>query len=357
MCKSNCMSKFHELRVKSIQKETTDAVSISFEVPEELKEEFRYVAGQYLTLEKEIAGRKFRRSYSICSSPHSEELKVAVKQVADGSFSAWVNNKLKEGDFLNVFLPEGRFVYQPLEEDQDKTYVGFAVGSGITPVMAILQSVLCSEENSKFVLVYGNKSPEHTIFYKELLELKKQYPDRFYLELVFSQSKEKDAFFGRIEPGTVDFIFRNKFKDANFADVFICGPEPLLEMVTERLIQNSIDQEKIRFELFVKENNNAMEVEDTGQKTRITVILDEEEVTFDMDRDKRVLNAVIGEGMDPPYSCQGGICSSCLAMVVEGEVKMANNQILTDEEIEEGLVLTCQAHPLSPTLTIDYDEI
>src|SRR5699024_849494 len=187
------MSNFHKLRVKSIERETPEAVSVGFEVPAELKDEFNYTAGQYLTLEKEIAGRKFRRSYSICSSPESGELKVAVKQIADGRFSSWVNRKLKVGDYLNVFLPEGRFVYEPLSPEKERTFVAFVAGSGITPVMAILQSVLISEPKSKFVLVYGNRTPEDTIFYKDLLELQKEHPDRLFVEFVYSRLKKEET--------------------------------------------------------------------------------------------------------------------------------------------------------------------
>lgn len=351
------MSTFHELRVKSVDRETPQAVSVGFEVPEELRNEFQFTAGQYLTLEKEIAGKAFRRSYSICTSPNSDELKVAVKEVEKGLFSVWINQKLKEGDALNVFLPEGRFTFEPSSPDNRKTYVAFAAGSGITPVMAILRNVLETQPNSKFVLVYGNKTPGQTIFYADLLRLQEEYPDRLFIEFVYSKSKEKESFFGRIERSTVNFILKNKFKDHDFGGFYICGPEPMIHMVEGVLEENGIDPGKIHHELFVTKDTEDKVKDEVSGKTKVTVILDDEEITFEMDRRQRVLDAVMDQGLDPPYSCQGGICSSCVARVTEGHAEMAKNQILTDGEIEEGLILTCQAHPTTPTIKVDYDDV
>lgn len=351
------MEKFHELRVKTINRETAEAVSVGFEVPDDLKDKFKFVAGQYLTLEKEIAGKTFRRSYSICSSPESEVLKVAVKQVADGLFSSWVNRKLKVGDMMNVFLPEGRFVFKPSDDENTKGYAAFAAGSGITPIMSILQNALKTEEHSKFVLVYGNKTPEQTIFYKDLLRLKEQYPDRFHVEFVFSKLETEEALFGHIDQETVDYILKDKFKEEGFTEFYICGPEPMMDTVSEVLKRHQINDKYIHRELFTADEKKETVKEQADGKTTVTVILDEEEVTFTMDRRERVLDAIINEGMDPPYSCQGGICSSCLAQVLEGHVEMVNNQILTEEEIQDGYVLTCQSHPTTPTLKIDYDDI
>ncbi len=353
------MSHFHELRVKAIRRETPEAVSLEFEVPDELKSDFQFVAGQYLTLEKEIAGKKFRRSYSICTSPQSGELKVAVKEVEKGLFSVWVNNKLKEGDTLNVFLPEGRFVYKSESPENEKNYAAFAAGSGITPIMAILKDVLEAEPNSKFVLVYGNKTPAQTMFFKELLQLQSQYQDRLYIEFVYSRTKEDDAFFGRIERGTVNFVLKNRFKTTDFDAFYLCGPGQMIDMVSEVLTENGVNDSKIHHELFVAKDDAKKNEEEgaTTGKTTVTVILDEEETTFEMDRSQRVLDAIMDEGLDPPYSCQGGICSSCMAQIKEGQVTMVNNQILTDEEVEEGLTLTCQAHPTTATLIVDFDNI
>ena len=373
------MSRFHELRVNTIDRETPEAVSVGFEVPEELKEDFKYTAGQYLTLEKNIAGKSFRRSYSICSPPESGTLKVAVKEIADGRFSSWVNKRLKIGDKLNVFLPEGRFVFEPKHSEESKAYIAFSAGSGITPVMAILQSVLQSEPNSKFVLVYGNKTPEDTIFYKDLIKLKDKYPERFFVEFAYSRLKEEKSplgflkkklfkketqdntepkpIYGRIKSETADFVLKDKYKDLDFKEFYLCGPNAMIKTISKSLKDHGVSEDKIHFELFITEDE-VVEVEKLGTgKTEITVILDDEELTFEMDRQERVLDAIMDQGMDPPYSCQGGICSSCMAQVEEGETTMANNQILTEREVKSGLVLTCQAHPTTPKLTVNYDDV
>lgn len=373
------MSHFHELQVNTIDRETSEAVKVGFEVPPELENDFHFVAGQYLTIEKEIAGKKFRRSYSICTSPGKGELKVAVKEVSDGLFSAWVNNKLKVGDSLNVFLPEGRFVFEPTSSGKAKTYVSFAAGSGITPVISILQNVLEREPQSTFVLVYGNKTPEQTIFYKDLLALQQAYPERLYIDFVYSRWEEGKSTFnriqrvfnkkknkkgeqtkkrqGRIGEDTINYILRDKLKDHAIDGFYLCGPEPMLETVTQVLKKNEVEEEKIHFELFATHKEEDKVEKKVDGKTKVTVILDDEEVSFEMDRKQRVLDAIMEEGLDPPYSCQGGICSSCMAQIVEGEVEMAHNQILTDGEVEDGLVLTCQSHPKTSTLVVDYDEV
>lgn len=350
------MPNFHELRVKNLIRETSQAVSIAFDVPSELKDEFRFTAGQYLTIKYEQDGEKIRRSYSICSSPESGELKVTVKEVEGGQFSAWANNKLQEGDTLNVFPPEGKFTFSSDSTESHHNYAAFAAGSGITPVMAILKSVLENEPHSKFVLVYGNKSPEQTIFFKELLELQVKHAERLFVEFVYSKAKEDQSFFGRIERSTVNFVLKNKFKGHQFNAFYLCGPEPMIDLVSEVLQENKIDKAKIFFELFTSTEEAEIEADVSG-KTQVTVMLDDEETTFEMDRKTRVLDAVLEKDLDPPYSCQGGICSSCLAQIKEGKAKMANNQILTDEEVEEGLILTCQAHPTTPKLRIDYDDV
>jgi len=374
------MSNFHKLRVKSIERETPEAVSVGFEVPAELKSKFSYTAGQYLTLEKEISGTKFRRSFSICSSPESGELKVAVKQIADGRFSSWVNQKLKEGDFLNVFLPEGRFVFEPSEKNQAKTFVAFAAGSGITPVMAILQSVLLANSKNKFILIYGNKTPEQTIFSKDLEKLKERYPNRLFIEYTYSQLKKEksplkavknifskkkieekpeNVHYKRIDENLVEYIIKEKFKTEDFSDFYLCGPEEMINMTSEVLKANKIPEHNIHFELFVTTENNseASSTENREGKTTLTIILDEEETTLEIDRNTKVLDAAMEADLDPPYSCRGGICSSCIAQITEGDVEMVNNQILTKGEVESGLTLTCQALPKTDRLIVDYDDI
>lgn len=350
------MKNFHSLTIKEVVRETPKSVSIVFNVPDDLKPTFKFTAGQYITIKKEIDGEELRRSYSICSTPNSGELKVSVKEVADGRFSSYANNELKAGDQLEVFLPEGKFTFIPSSDAGHRTYAAFAAGSGITPVMSIIKTALTEEEHSKFVLVYGNRTPEETIFFKELLELQASYPDRFFVEFVYSRTQNENSFFGRIERSTVNFVMKNKFKGHNFSDVYLCGPEEMIDLVSEVLQENNLPKENIHFELFSSSEEGEVETVLEG-KTQITVMVDDEETTFVMDQKTRILDAVLDQDLDAPYSCQGGICSSCIARITEGKAEMAKNQILTDDEVEEGLTLTCQAHPTTPTIKIDYDDV
>lgn len=351
------MKNFHALSIKEIIRETPKAVSIVFEIPSDLEKIFAFTAGQYITIKSELNGKEIRRSYSICSSPKSGELKIGVKEVEKGLFSPIVNNKLKAGDKLDIFPPEGKFVFEPEPQTHThKNYAAFVAGSGITPVLSIAKTVLEEEEHSKFVLVYGNKSPEETMFFRELLELQTTFPHRFFLEFVYSRAKDKDSFFGRIEESTVNFVLRNKFKGHHFYEFYLCGPEEMINLVSEVLQKNNIPEKCIHFELFTSSEEGEIDAELDGNTT-ITIILDDEETTFDMSQKSTVLDAALEKDLDAPYSCQGGICSSCVARITKGHAEMAKNQILTDDEIKEGLILTCQAHPTTPEIEVDYDDV
>lgn len=348
------MDKFYSLKIKEIIRETPKAVSLSFELPEELKGKFEYKAGQYVTLRTEIEGKEVRRAYSLCSAPGSEDFKVTVKEVPGGKFSVLANNKLKAGDALDVFSPEGKFFYEPAK--QPNAYAAFAAGSGITPVMAIIKSVLKNEPESQFVLVYGNKTPEETIFFKELLELQANHPEQLFIEFVYSKAREDHAGFGRIDTSTVNYILKNRFKDLDFREFYLCGPEEMIDKVREVLKENGVSGEKINFELFTVKDTGSVQAVLAGETT-LTILVDDEETTFTMDQKETVLDAALENDLDVPYSCQGGICSSCIARIKEGKAEMRKNQILTDSEIAEGLILTCQAHPLTPVLKVDYDDV
>lgn len=351
------MSKFYKLAISELHKETEACVTIRFQVPTELKDTFKFKAGQYITLKSNIDGKEVRRDYSICSSPNSGILKVAVKAVANGYFSSFANSKLKVGDVIEVAPPNGRFVFEP-NDSGARTIAAFAAGSGITPIMSILKSALESEPKSNFVLVYGNKSPKDTIFLDELLHLQAKYLERLKLHFVYSQSQEDKALFGRIEKSTINFLLKSDYNNISFDLFYLCGPEPMIHTVKDVLLESGIDESQILFELFTV-TTPAKEINDTliDGKTKVTVFLDDEETTFVMDQKKSVLDAALAENLDAPYSCQGGICSSCLARLTEGEVTMRQNNILTDSELEEGLILTCQAHPTTPTIRVDYDDI
>jgi ring-1,2-phenylacetyl-CoA epoxidase subunit PaaE len=356
LSKNNHMSSFLKLIIKEVKRETKDAVSILFNVPKELKENYKFIAGQYLNLKLTLDGQEIRRAYSICSSPDSGELRIAVKAVTGGVFSQFANTKLKVGDAIEIGTPEGKFTFEP-QADRQKNYAAFAAGSGITPVMSVLKSMLKNEPKSSFVLVYGNKTPEETIFHQELHDLQLQYVGRLFVQYVFSQAKVENALFGRIETSTVNFVLKNKHKELTFDKFYLCGPEQMINRVTEVLTEQNVKESSIKFELFSSSSTeNAIEKSLSGQ-SKITIMVDDEETTFEMSQKQTVLDAALKQGIDAPYSCQGGICSSCLARVTSGTAEMTKNSILTDKEIASGLILTCQAHPTSETIYIDYDDV
>ncbi|WP_369048041.1 2Fe-2S iron-sulfur cluster-binding protein [Tenacibaculum sp. UWU-22] len=363
------MSSFHQLTIKEIIKETENAVSISFIIPESLKETFSYKPGQYITIKKELEGKKLRRAYSICSSPKSGELKVTVKKVEKGLFSVFAATQLQKGDVLEVHPPEGKFVMQL---EPNKNYIAFAAGSGITPVLSMVKTVLESEPSATFTLVYGNKNAEDTIFYNELNQLAATYPTQFNLDYVFSRSNKKpnlfktffgkksDAktLFGRIDKSIVNFIVKNKYKNITFDKAFLCGPEGMIKTVSKTLEGNGFSSEDILFELFTTATSKeANPVQGGGGETQVTFLLDGETTSVKMQQTDSLLDVALNNNLDAPYSCQGGICSSCMAKIKDGEAVMAKNSILSDAEIKKGYILTCQAHPTTPQLTVDYDDV
>ena len=349
------MPDFYKLQVAALEQLTPNSVALSFEVPTALKEQFKFTAGQYITLAKEINGEAVRRSYSISSAPSSGKLTVGIKKIANGTFSGYANEEISVGDILEIMPPEGRFVFEPT--DQPQTIAAFAAGSGITPIISIARSVLESNDSNTFVLVYGNQTPEETMYRDALMALQQEYNDRFFIQWVFSRSSEPEALFGRIERSTVNLILKNKFKALNFDSFYLCGPESMIEVVSQTLQDNGVPQEQIHFELFTSSETEDTLAEDLEGKTKVTVLLDDEEHQLVMDKKEIVLDAVLKHNIDAPYSCQGGVCSSCIARITEGKAEMVKNQILTDSEVAEGLVLTCQSHPLTATLKVDYDDV
>ena len=350
------MSSFYKLQIKEVKRETANAVSVAFTIPEELKAAYKYVAGQYINLKLTLDGTEIRRAYSICSSPNSGELRIAIKSVKNGTFSKFANDNLKVGDIIEVGQPEGKFTFEPNSERQ-KNYAAFVAGSGITPVLSILQSVLESEPKSSFVLVYGNKTPEETIFHNQLHDLQLKYVGRISVHYVFSQAKLDGELFGRIEKSAVNFVLNNKHKEKEFDKFYLCGPEEMINLVSDVLKEHNISEKNIKFELFSTTSVENKEATSHDGHTKITVLVDDEEATFEMSQKQTILEAALKQGLDAPYSCQGGICSSCLARVTSGSAVMAKNSILTDSEIAEGLILTCQAHPTSSEIYVDYDDV
>lgn len=350
------MSDFHTLTIKDITRETPKAVSIEFDIPSTLSEAYHFIAGQYITIKTVVDGNEIRRAYSICSAPKSGSLRVAVKEIEGGTFSSIANNKLKIGDTLDVHTPEGSFLLESNPTAQNH-YAAFAAGSGITPIMSMIKCVMEEEPNSTFVLVYGNQNPTETIFHKELLALQANYPNRLFIEFFYSRSQEDGARFGRIEKSTINFITKNKFKDITFKSFYLCGPEGMINTVTEVLTENNIAKEHIHFELFTSSTETTEIKADLDGQTKITILVDDEESSFVMDQKKTILDAALEEDIDAPYSCQGGVCSSCICKITEGKAVMGKNSILTDAELEEGLVLACQAYPTSSTIKVDFDDV
>jgi ring-1,2-phenylacetyl-CoA epoxidase subunit PaaE len=348
------MAEFYKVHIQEVKQETAAAVSVVFNIPKNLKANFNFTAGQYVTLQKEINGEVIRRAYSICATPDSGEIRVAIKKVEKGVFSTHATSDLKVGDAIEITAPEGRFLLNP---EATKNYIGFAAGSGITPILSMLKSVLETETTATFTLVYGNKSSADTIFFEELNQLKETYSERLKLHYIFSRENVKNSLRGRIDGNVTNYFVKNMYKETSFDAAYLCGPEEMIKEVSKTLEKNKIAKENIHFELFtvaVDEDKVAQVKEGT---TEITVLLDDEETTFTMSQTDDILAANLRNNIDAPYSCQGGVCSSCLARVTEGKAVMVKNSILTDGELEEGLILTCQAHPTTPTITIDFDDV
>ena len=348
------MNTFHKLSIKNRIQETADAVSLVFEVPENLKTNFSFKAGQYITLKATINGSEIRRAYSICSAPESGELKVAIKTVDNGIFSTYATSQLKVGDVLEVHEPEGKFVLEPTRSNN---YLGMAAGSGITPVLSMIKAVLQQEPSSSFTLIYGNKSSEETMFKAELDALSITYDSRFNLHYVFSRQNEEGSLFGRIDKGHTNYFIKNIYKNWSFKTVFLCGPEEMIKTVSKTLKENRYEESQILFELFTASDNEESNSQIKEGQTEVTVLLDDEEFTFTMKQTDDILAAALRNDVDAPYSCQGGVCSSCLAKVNEGKAVMAKNNILTDDEVDDGFILTCQAHPITSKISIDYDDV
>lgn len=348
------MAEFHKVNIQEVKQETANAVSVLFDIPEQLKQDFNFVAGQYITLQTRINGEEVRRAYSICSTPKSGEIRVAIKAVENGTFSKYATSDLMAGDEIEISSPEGRFELQP---EANKNYIAFAAGSGITPILSMVKSVLENEPTSKFTLVYGNKTEADTIFYDELNSLKEEYGTQFKLHYIFSREEVKNQLRGRIDKSVTNYFVKNMYKETTFDAAYLCGPEEMINEVTNTLKSNYFTKENIHFELFTVSVDEEAVAEVQDGTTKITILLDDEVTTFNMQQTDDILAATLRNDLDPPYSCQGGVCSSCLAKVTEGKAVMVKNSILTDGEVEEGFILTCQAHPTTATISIDFDDV
>ena len=348
---------FHSAKVLEVRRETADCVIVALEVPN--AETFSFVAGQYLTLRSTINGQEVRRSYSLCSSPLSGELRVAIKQVEQGVFSTWANTELKAGDTIETMPPMGNFALE-IEPSDEQTYVGFAAGSGITPVLSILKTVLERAPKAKFILFYGNRKTNSIIFKTELEDLKDAYMGRLEVHHVLSREDQgNDLLFGRIDEARASQFAVQIPGVKAAAGHFLCGPEAMIKGVQSALEQAGVASMNIHFELFTSAApaaEKAPAASASSGDAAVTVVLDGEETHFTQGPKDFILDSALDAGADVPYACKGAVCCTCRAKVLEGEVEMAMNYSLTDDEVAEGFVLTCQSMPRSPKVTVSFDE-
>ncbi len=359
------MSKFHSLKVVDIVRETADAVSIAFQVPDELKEDYKYKQGQYLTFKVTLNGEELRRSYSICSSPvEGTELRVAIKKVKDGRISSFMNQSVKVGDSMEVMIPMGNF-HTEMNASNKKNYVLFAGGSGITPMLSILKTVLKSEPNSSITLFYGNNDEASVIFKKQIDGLASQNASRFKVYHVLNNAS---LFYSRILKGLmtkdkcVDLIKAYTTK-SNDNEYFVCGPGPMMANVKDALTSLKINEDKIHIEYF----SSAADVEQIKAAVnaapapiihgiKATIIFEKTKTEVVLKDKETILEAAIRLGLDPPFACQGGSCCTCRALLEEGNVQMAVNYGLSASEVKKGYILTCQSRPTTSTVVVNYDK-
>lgn len=355
------MPKFHSLRVKDLYKDTEQCSVIEFAIPEDLKNTFKYKAGQYLTLRETVNGEDIRRSYSLCSSPIDDEWKVAVKQITDGKFSTYVNQFLKKDDIIQVMKPMGRF--GTAISEIPKNYIVFTAGSGITPILSMIKTHLAKEPNSTFKLFYLNRTVKSIIFKEEIEQLRNQYFGR--LEVFYFLTKESrdiELFNGRFTKEKLTVIFNKLVDVAKLDECFLCGPEEMIFLVKDELMEAGMPKEHIHFELFVTGLSTGVKTEikkveiQKKEEVEVTIIDGGKEFHFGMNsNDDNVLDAALVAGADLPFACKGGVCSTCKCRVIEGSVKMKVNYALDEKEVSEQFVLSCQAVPTSKKVILNFD--
>lgn len=353
--------RFYELLVADVRQETPECVSVALDVPEDFREAFSFAPGQYLTFRVKLADQEVRRSYSICAAPAENELRVAIKSVKGGKFSTLANTMLKKGDVLEVMPPMGKFTPKRL----GKQYLAFAAGSGITPIMGIMKDVLQREPDSQFTLVYGNRNRGSIIFREEIEGLKNRYMQRLRVYHVLSRElMDVPLFNGRIDAEKCTQLCETLIDLKKMDEAFLCGPEEMILSLREKLMELGMPQGSVHMELFSspdqpkrshdkwKEEHAATE----GPVSKVSIRLDG--VTFDLDlayNGDSILDAALAHGADLPYACKGGVCSTCRAKIVEGEVEMEVNYALEPDEVKKGFVLTCQSHPKTERVVVDFD--
>ena len=356
------MAQFYPLTVTEIHRETRDAVAVTLEPRPEDKSAFAFVQGQYLTFRRTFEGEELRRCYSICAGVNDARLRIGVKKVDGGWFSSFVNDELGIGDVLEAMAPMGAF-YAPIEPESGRHYLGFAGGSGITPLVSIIKTVLEAEPASTFSLIYGNRSVSSIMFRGELEDLKDQYLGRLSILHVLENESDIDLFAGRLDGAKCEALF-GRWVDVNHADLaFICGPEPMMNAVAGALKAQGMPKDRIKFELFASprpkkaKRKTGAGAGETGEVCQATITVDGVRRAVEIKGDDQsVLEAARAADLEAPYSCRAGVCSTCRAKLIDGEVEMEANYALEDYEVERGYILTCQSYPRSKTIVVDYDQ-
>lgn len=354
------MRQFHSLKVAAKTREARDAVRIAIEVPEALHEEFAFLPGQHLPIQVERDGKRLRRTYSICSPRDQWPLEIGVRVQPGGRFSEYAANELEVGDELQVMPPNGQFHVEP-ESEGNKCYLGVAAGSGITPVLSIIKSVLDSEKDSRFVLFYGNREQRTTMFIEDLYALKNRFPERLQLHFVFSQEEQEfDVAAGRIDADKLKHLYGHFCSGIAVDEAYVCGPDTMIDSVTAALVELGMPADRVHAERFGaprRKKQAAPAAKSGADDAEITVIMDGHKKSFTMSQQTaNIVDAAAEQGVELPYSCKGGVCATCRTHVREGEVSMASNYGLEPWEVEQGFVLACQSRPLSRAVLLDYDK-
>ncbi|SFE66891.1 1,2-phenylacetyl-CoA epoxidase subunit PaaE [Roseivivax sediminis] len=358
------MARFHPLTVTDVQKTTRDAVVVTLTPGEADAPAFDFTQGQYLTFRRDFDGTELRRCYSICAGLDDGALRVGIKRVDGGAFSTWANEELRPGDTLDAMPPMGSF-HTPLDASADRHYLAFAGGSGITPVLSLLRTILAREPGARFTLVFANRQVGSIMFREEIEDLKNTYLGRLsVIHILESEAQEIDLFSGRIDAEKMEALFTHWIDAGDIDTAFICGPEPMMLTIADSLKAHGLPEDRIKFELFAsaqpgraKTRAVSKEAAASGAVCAVQVTLDGTTRSFAMPRDGTVLlDAALDSALDAPFSCRAGVCSTCRAKVLQGEVEMETNHALEDYELRAGYVLTCQCVPLSDTLVVSYDE-
>jgi len=356
------MSDLHNVIVKSIKKTTPDCAIVEFEIDGNLRNAFQYKAGQYLTLEHTINDEVVRRCYSLCSSPNDDCWKIGVKKIENGKFSTFVNEVLEPGDLIKVMPPDGHF-HIPIEPNKSRKYVAFAAGSGITPIFSLIKTHLEEELKSSFKLFYINKNLPSIILREEIEALKNRFMNRFEVFHFFTrQNRAIDFFNGRLNEEKLAHIF-NTFCNADVIDhYFSCGPETMIKLIESFLLDKGVDKSQIHYELFgtnaveTEEKKAAIQAQFKGEACAITVLEGGKEITFTTEKGcSNILDEALKNAADLPYACKGGVCATCIAKLVKGDVEMLLSYGLEQEQIDEGYILTCQSVPISNEVLVDFD--